>query len=80
MTKFITYWNDPVSVSKRDDQVVTFDIRKKALTTRSRAQKDAIAPPIECPATIMGISPFNFLVCSTALKTSDLKVVLWYAE
>lgn len=80
MTKFVTYWSDPVTVFKRDDPIVTVDIKKKALTTRSSAQKDAMAPPIECPTTIMGISPFNFLVFSTALKTAGLKVVLWYAE
>lgn len=46
-------------------------------TVRSRAQKEAMAPPIECPVTIMRISPYSSLVLWTALIIPGRIVVLW---
>lgn len=50
------------------------------LTTRSSAQNEAIAPPIECPVTMMGILPYASLVFLMPLTTPSRNVVLWYAE
>ena len=47
-----------------------------ALTARSSAQKEAIAPPIECPVTIMLISPYNLLALRTAFVMAGRKSVL----
>lgn len=45
-------------------------------TARSSAQKDAIAPPIECPVTMMSMSPYNFFALLTAFRIPGRIVVL----
>ena len=47
-----------------------------ALTARSSAQKEAIAPPIECPVTIMSLCPCSFLALRTAFVMAERKTVL----
>lgn len=50
--------------------------REKLFTDKSSAQKEAIAPPIECPVTMMGISPYNFLALFTAFRRQGRILVL----
>lgn len=45
-------------------------------TARSRAQKEAMAPPIEWPVTTMPISPYKFLACRIPSRIPSRRVVL----
>jgi hypothetical protein len=60
---------------KRAESIAT--LANAVLTTRSRAQNEAIAPPMECPVTMTGILPYTSIVFCMPPITPSHKVVCY---